>query len=181
MKIKNIFLLLPIPFLAGCWAISDVRTNRELDKALPYHSRVAARTFSGSTPESNMLIVKNDSSLVFRTVDLGTIPPETYAALPNTRSQFDKVVEADKRNAALFKTYDTEIRGKPAKIYLARSNKGDVVRLVYYAYIQVGATGYSAEYTAYYYSTAFQGDAWWDKVPETFSDFINSLEFQNGG
>jgi hypothetical protein len=177
MKAINILIVAALPFLAGCSAIESVNEVNELHRSLPYGTPVQSGSISAKTPDTGLLLEKDANSLTLRSVYIGIVPPSYYSALHNTLREFMQVVDKDRGNALLFKTFDSIARGNPITIYFARYQKGDVVQFVYYTYLGDPMNGYSAEYDIYVQFSALGNNSWWDKVPVRFTAFLNSLEF----
>ena len=177
MKAANLVPVIGLLLLAGCGTLESINENNEMDRSLPHGTPVHSGSISARTPFANLLQEQHGNDLCLRTVNIGIVPPSRYTALHNTLNEFTKVVEKDRKTAESFKTFASSVKGIPTTIYFARYQKGDVVELVYYLYLGDPANGYSAELDEYYRSTAFSGEAWWDKVPREFAEFLESLEF----
>jgi hypothetical protein len=170
--------LVILPFLAGCWALTDVATNRDLDRSIPFGVEVQSGSISARTPVVHLIDEKKKNGISLRSVDIGVIAPDRYTAYRMNLAAFTVILENEKKIASDFRSYEVVLKGTSHTVYFLRFNQKNTVKLVYMVFLGDAGDGASVANTEYFFDTAFEGDRWWDKPPEFFLRFANSVEIK---
>ncbi len=171
-------IVFALPLLAGCWAISDLSENRDLDHSLHYATEVEAGALSVRAPVVHLIDEKAKTGISLRSVDIGVVEPERYTAVRTNLAVFDATIARERKEASVFRQYDTVIKGVPATVYLMRFNQENSVKLVYMTFVGAPDDGVSVANSCHFFATAFAGEPWWDKPPAFFLRFAESVEIK---
>jgi hypothetical protein len=177
-NMKNRALLILLPFLSGCWAVNDVATNRDFDRSIPFGAQVQSGAITARTPVVHLIDEEKKDRISLRSVDIGIIAPERYTAFRTNLSGFTASLEAEKKTASDFRSYVAVIQEAPQTVYLMRFDQRNTVKLIYVTYLGSGDDGTAVSYTSYFFDTAFKGQRWWDKPPDFFLRFAESVEIK---
>lgn len=105
MKKQYSLLIVSSAFLSGCWAISDLRTNMEMDRALHENTPVESKFFRSKVPQYGLLVASDGEELRLREANLGLGRPEYFSVRFVQPKDFDSMLGKMKSKSTRYVTH----------------------------------------------------------------------------